>query len=294
MRDAALTALRRADKRVGRREDAIRKDLQRIADARALAAQASWIVAEAKKVPRGATTMSYVDYTSGEPVTHVIELDPARTAREQLDDIFRHARRLREGEAVARARLGETLAIRRSIADAANAVTTAETEEALALAVAEAIRAAPHDVRKPQVPGAKRTRDVAHPPFRAFAGEGGRVLVGRGAAHNDELTFHVAKPYHLWLHARGVPGAHVVVPLRRDKTCPAELLIDAAHLAAHFSDARGEPVVEITYVPRKYVRKPRKSAPGAVVVDREKVLTLRMEEARLARLLRAEEPIHNG
>ena len=119
------------------------------------------------------------------------------------------------------------------------------------------------------------------------------MLVGRGAAHNDELTFHVAKPYHLWLHARGVPGAHVVMPLRREKTCPAELLIDAAHLAAHFSDARGEPVVEITYVPRKYVRKPRKSAPSAVVVDREKVLTLRMEEARLARLLRAEEALQN-
>lgn len=290
MRDAALTALRRADKRVGRREDAIRKDLTRISDARALASQASWIVAEAKKVPRGATRMTYIDYSAGEPAERSLELDPARTAREQLDDIFRHARRLREGEAVARARLAETLSVRRAIADATSAVTTADTGEALTLAITDAIRAAPHDVRKPQVPGARRMQDVARPPFRAFAGDGGRVLVGRGAAHNDELTFHVAKPYHLWLHARGVPGAHVVVPLRRDKSCPAELLIDAAHLAAHFSDARGEPVVEITYVPRKYVRKPRRSAPGAVVVDREKVLTLRMEEARLARLLKAEEP----
>ena len=290
MRDAALASLRRADKRVGRREDAIAKDLTRIADARALAAQASWIVAEAKKVPRGATTMTYVDYADGEPHERIIELDPARTAREQLDDIFRHARRLREGEGVARARLDETQAIRRAISQATTAVMAADTDEALALAVAGALRAAPHDVRTPQVPGAKRAQDVARPPFRAFAGDGGRVLVGRGAAHNDELTFHVAKPYHLWLHARGVPGAHVVVPLRRDKSCPAELLIDAGHLAAHFSDARDEPVVEVTYVPRKYVRKPRRSAPGAVVVDREKVLTLRVEEDRLARLLRAEEP----
>jgi len=45
-----------------------------------------------------------------------------------------------------------------------------------------------------------------------------------------------ARGHDLWLHAKGRTGAHVVVPLDKGHTCPAEVLIDAAHLAAHFSD----------------------------------------------------------
>jgi len=127
-------------------------------------------------------------------------------------------------------------------------------------------------------------------PYRIFrGGSGDRILVGRGAAHNDALTFHVARPHHLWLHAKGHAGAHVVVPLEKSRACPSELLVDAAHLAAHFSDARGESVVEVQHTPRRYLRKPRGSAPGLVVVDREKVTVLRVEPERITRLLAAEE-----
>ena len=80
----------------------------------------------------------------------------------------------------------------------------------------------------------------------------------------------------------------MIVPIAKNKSCPAELLIDAAHLAAHFSDARGESVVEITTAPRKWVRKPRGAAPGAVVVERERVITLRLEPDRLRALLAGE------
>ena len=113
-------------------------------------------------------------------------------------------------------------------------------------------------------------------------------MVGRGAAHNDELTLHVARPRDLWLHAKNWTGAHVVVPLGKGMSCPPDLLVQAAHLAAHFSDARGERTVEVSYAPRRYVRKRKGSAPGAVVVDREKVLLLRKEPATLRRLLESE------
>jgi predicted ribosome quality control (RQC) complex YloA/Tae2 family protein len=126
--------------------------------------------------------------------------------------------------------------------------------------------------------------------FRTFvARSGAKILVGKGAADNDTLTLHVAKPHDLWLHAKDRAGAHVVVPLGKGKSCPAEDLVDAAHLAAHFSDARDEKAVDIQYLPRRYVRKPKGSAPGAVVVDREKVLPLRFDSALLRRLLEREQ-----
>ncbi len=109
--------------------------------------------------------------------------------------------------------------------------------------------------------------------------------MGRGAADNDRLTLQVARPQDVWLHARGVPGAHVVVPLVKGASVTPEVLVDAATLAAHHSDARGESVVDVQWTERRYVRKPRKSAAGAVTVDRERVMSLRVEPARLRRLL---------
>jgi predicted ribosome quality control (RQC) complex YloA/Tae2 family protein len=136
---------------------------------------------------------------------------------------------------------------------------------------------------------ARRTAQRPKPPFRRFLTASGRpILVGRGAAHNDELTLHVARPRDLWLHAREWSGAHVVVPLGKGESCPPEVLVDAAHLAAHFSGAREEAIVEITYGLRKHVRKPRGSAPGTVVLDREKVLVLRRQDAVMERLLSTE------
>jgi predicted ribosome quality control (RQC) complex YloA/Tae2 family protein len=110
-------------------------------------------------------------------------------------------------------------------------------------------------------------------------------LVGRGSVDNDKLTQRVAKPHDIWMHTRGVPGAHVVIPLARGATLHPEVLVDAATLAAHHSDARGADFVEITWTEKRYVRKPRKAPPGRVTLDREKVLALRLEPDRLARLL---------
>jgi predicted ribosome quality control (RQC) complex YloA/Tae2 family protein len=137
---------------------------------------------------------------------------------------------------------------------------------------------------------AKRPRPGERVSHRVFRSESGETLwVGKGGADNDVLTFKTARPYDLWLHAKDKKGAHVVVPLGRERDVTPDVLIDAAHLAAHFSDARGELVVDVQYTKRGQLRKPRGSAPGLVVVQREKVLVLRVSQERLSRLLASEE-----
>ena len=84
-------------------------------------------------------------------------------------------------------------------------------------------------------------------------------------------------------------GAHVVVRLEKGKAPDQETLLDAAHLALHFSDARGEPQADVAYTRVKHVRKPKGSAPGAVTYSQEKVLLLRVEPRRIERLLGEEE-----
>jgi predicted ribosome quality control (RQC) complex YloA/Tae2 family protein len=113
------------------------------------------------------------------------------------------------------------------------------------------------------------------------------LLVGRGAAENDATT-RMARGNDLWLHVRGQAGAHVVVRLGGAQA-DQDSLLDAATLAVHFSDARGEPQVEVACTRAKYVKKARGAAPGAVTYSQERMLHLRTEPARLARLLAEEE-----
>jgi predicted ribosome quality control (RQC) complex YloA/Tae2 family protein len=79
------------------------------------------------------------------------------------------------------------------------------------------------------------------------------------------------------------------LPLDKGKESSSEALVDAAHLAAHFSGHRAEASVEVQYAPRGQVRKPRGSPPGFVVVDHARAMLVRMEPDRLARLLASEE-----
>ena len=284
--------LRRALLRIDKRIAAISGDIQRMAAAQRLAEQARLFVAEGSRAPGGATELTATDWSTGEPLAVHMQLDPARRAEEQIEAVFKRARRLREGAKIAQSRLDAAEGARetlRAISVRLEAVDgTADLDiEALAR---DASLSAPHDFRRTRpipVSSAKRTAYQAPlPPFRAFAsGHGVRILVGRSAGHNDALSFHVARPHDLWLHARGRAGAHVVVSLDRGAGCPSDVLIDAAHLAAHFSDARDEDLVEVEYTSRRYVRKPRGSEPGLVVVTREKVLVLRRSEIVLRRLL---------
>ncbi|MEI7892144.1 MAG: NFACT RNA binding domain-containing protein [Myxococcales bacterium] len=288
-RDTARRSLRRAIERVDRRIAAVSGDLARIGDVSRKSEQAKLFVAEASRAPRGLSKLCATDWSTGEP--HVIELplDPSRSAREQLDAVFRRAKRLKEGARFAQIRLDAAQQLRSNLDTLAMATEGASLETLQELEkTARAL--APQDFRRVEAPSVARKTPTVKGPGRLFrAGDGGVVWVGRGAEHNDELTFHVAKPHYLWLHAKGFGGAHVLVPLDKGASCPAERLVDAAHLAAHFSDARSAALVEVQYTPRRYLRKPRGTAPGLVVVDREKVMILRFDPARLAALLAREE-----
>jgi hypothetical protein len=295
LRRAALAqALTRATVKLARRVEAVGGDLARMRAAIADAAHASAFVAEAGHVPRGAREMTVVDLATGEALT--MPLDPARSAREELDRVFRRARRLKLGRVVAERRLTEalqaqaSLATQRAALQALDLASDGALDRLLTLA-REARAAAPRDftLAESKAPSQKKPRPAPRRAYRTFLGaRGAPILVGRGGADNDELTLRVARPHDLWLHAKGRAGAHVVVKLDKNASCPADLLVDAALLAAHFGGARDEAAVEIQYTPRKYVRKSRGAPPGLVVVEREKVLVLRVVPERIASLLAEE------
>lgn len=288
---ALAGTLARSLVRLRRRATAIAADLDRLAGADEMRRIATLLAPLASRLPAGTTSARVTDWSRDPPEELDVPLDPARPAREQVETMFRRARGFDRGRTIAETRAAATA---REIAlYEALARRTAEASSVDAIeAIAEDARRAGLHVEHAADPA--RSRHAARPsakPFRVFRASGGRsVLVGKSAAGNDELTLRVARAHDLWLHARDYPGSHVVVPLERGASCPSELLVDAAHLAAHFSGARGAERVEVTYVERRYVRKPKGAAVGSVLLDRERVMLLALDADRLATLLAAELP----
>jgi predicted ribosome quality control (RQC) complex YloA/Tae2 family protein len=111
-------------------------------------------------------------------------------------------------------------------------------------------------------------------PFRAFTVDGGfQVLAGKSSTNNDLLTMKHAKPQDLWFHARGSSGSHVVLKVGSGKGQPGKKAREqAAAIAAYYSKMRSASVVPVAMTERKYVRKPKGSPAGTVVLEREKVI----------------------
>ena len=105
------------------------------------------------------------------------------------------------------------------------------------------------------------------------------ILVGRASQTNDQLTFKVAKPNDLWLHAADYPGSHVVVRNHSRKEIPHRTIIEAAQLAARFSQAGEDSKVDVNYTARKYLSKPKGAAPGLVRLSQFKTITVTPKEA---------------
>lgn len=111
-------------------------------------------------------------------------------------------------------------------------------------------------------------------PYRKYrTSDGLEVRVGRGSRANDDLTLHHSGPEDIWMHARDVAGAHVVLRWgRRDGNPPAKDIAEAATLAALHSRARTSGTVPVDWTRRKYVRKPRKAPPGLVTLERAQTI----------------------
>lgn len=270
-------------KRVSKKRDAIVGDLERAATAADLHEKASLILAHAAEIPADALYFEAASWDE-EPRLVRVELDPRRSPAELAQDLFKKSKRLKRGLDVApgrleavEAQLAELSRVRDELGDRSPDELKAKLE---ALGV---------PVTAPKEQARKRRQAGTRLPYREFlTADASAVLVGRDAADNDRLTLRVARPHDLWLHARGVTGAHVVVPLTKGKSCSAETLVDAATLAAYFSDLRGEPVVDVLYTPRRFVHKRKGSPVGSVTLGSEKVIAVRVEPARLQRLLENE------
>jgi predicted ribosome quality control (RQC) complex YloA/Tae2 family protein len=116
--------------------------------------------------------------------------------------------------------------------------------------------------------------------LRRQSADGFLLLVGKNSRQNEEVTFREAGSNDVWLHARGVPGAHVIIKAG-GREVPRRTLEEAARLAAYYSQARENTSVPVDYTQQRYVRHMRGGGPGMVIYERERTLSVSpVEEKR--------------
>jgi predicted ribosome quality control (RQC) complex YloA/Tae2 family protein len=108
-------------------------------------------------------------------------------------------------------------------------------------------------------------------PLRVESSDGFAIYVGRSAGQNEQVTFKIGASDDLWLHARGIPGAHVIIK-NGGRAVPETTLHEAAALAAYHSQARAEPAVEIDIARRGLVRRIPNGPTGLVSYQAERTI----------------------
>ena len=237
-RRTALAAARNDVARLSRLEANLAQDRAGLPEPDLLRRRAEALLASPDPFPAGAAVADVAD--PREPETRMrFPVDARLGGPANAERLFDKARRIEKARRQVDDRAAET---RRDLA----AARGREAKVAAARSLDE-LPSAPESAAEEEAAAARAG------PRRFLTGRGLTVLVGRGARENHQLTFGTARPEDLWLHARDVPGAHVILRDDEGRAGPEDIR-EAAEVAAFFSGAREEARADVHVTRRKHLR----------------------------------------
>lgn len=278
-REALLTALRRTRKLREREVSEIENGLQNAARADEYRQAGDLMLANRYQIASGQASVTVPDYyapltADGEADTRTIALDSALTVTENAERFYKRSRKAEGSVSI--------LQVRQESARAEAARLLLAEDAAAQAATSDEIAALRLSLGASLIQNASLAETVprqAVPDFEGFkikryqTVDGWEILVGENAVSNDYLTTRLASASDIWLHVRAAASAHGII---RAKNKPASVsqaaLQQAAEMVAARSEVKHSSLIPVDYTLKKHVRKPRKSAPGAVTYQNEKTL----------------------
>jgi predicted ribosome quality control (RQC) complex YloA/Tae2 family protein len=256
-------AIEVAQKRLARRQSKLAEEQAAVGDPESLRQMGEAILAYAYQIQPGQSELVVEWMTGAAPLR--VSLDPGLSASENAQSFFRRYRKAQRGASQIPLQLAQVEAEREYLDQLTQDLAMAENRPEID-AVGGALAKAGYLKRK-----RKPVTSPAARPLRFTSPDGFRVWVGKNALQNEELTFRRAAPDDLWLHARGIPGAHVIVQTR-GQAVPEQTIEWAAGLTAYYSRGRDDTRVAVDVVHRRYVRRLKGGRPGQVVYRDERTL----------------------
>ncbi len=238
------------------------KELAATAGRDALRIRGELVTANLYRITRGQTKLVAENYYDPELREIEIPLNPTLSPQQNAAKYFKDYNKAKHAEQY----LTEQIAKGQTELDYLDSIleelSRAETEKDLT------------EIRQELVSGGylrdtekkKRGKLPASKPMEFRSSEGLRIRVGRNNTQNDLLTLKSSFKSDLWLHTQKIHGSHVIVSCEGSQPGQATIL-EAARLAAYFSQARAGQNVPVDYTLVKYVKKPTGAKPGMVIYD---------------------------
>ncbi len=194
-----------------------------------------------------------------------IPMDPTLTPNENAQAYFKRYNKAKTSLTMTKRQLRKTRQEKQYLEELAVQIEMADSPEVLEEIRSEMIAAGLLKAGRRKPRRQKRSQQMAPSAEEYVSSDGFTILLGRSNTQNDTLTFKVARPDDLWLHAQKIPGSHVII--RNGQSISDTALEEAATLAARFCRSHASPKVPVDYTLRKHVRKPPGSPPGFVIYD---------------------------
>ena len=260
----AQAAIETARARLHGKRESLRSGLRDDAELERLRQSGELILAYQYSIKAGQTTLEAQYDPADAPLE--IALDPQLAPLENAKAFFRRYDKAKSARADVPRLIAETELELDFLAQLENDLALA-SNWTLIDEVTQNLQARGHWQGKPQ----QRIGGGKQGPLRLVTGDGYVIFVGRNSRQNAALISRTAKAQDLWLHARGVAGAHVII--RDDgRRINAALIEKAAAVAAHYSRNRGDSPVRVDYTRVKYVKAIKGAGPGMVTYRNEKTL----------------------
>ena len=265
-----------AHDRVVRKLGMLEKEYAASQDRDTLRLYGDLITANLYRMERGAARLTAQNYYDENGAELDIPLDPLLTPQQNAAKYYKRYTKAKTAEKY----LAEQMALARRDLDYLESVleelSRAETEQDFL-----DIRGELRDAGFLRRQGKKEQNRPAKPlEFRTTSGF--RVLVGRNNRQNDKLT-RSADHRDIWLHTQKIHGSHVIL-CTGGREVDDDTIVEAAKLAAWFSQAREGANVPVDYTPVKNVKKPAGARPGMVIYSTCRTVNVAPEEGLVKKL----------
>ncbi|MFD2925465.1 Rqc2 family fibronectin-binding protein [Halobacillus naozhouensis] len=217
-------------------------------------------------VKQGDEFASVVDYYDPDQGERTIELNPNKSPSENAQSYFQTYQKLKKSKQVVQKEIGkaeEEIDYLDRLIQQVESAREVDIDE-----IREELRE--QGYMKKRSSSRKKTNKPSKPkPEQFTASDGTAIYVGRNNKQNEYLTNRLANKHDTWLHAKDIPGSHVVI---QDEAPTEDVLFEAAQLAAYFSKFSQSSSVPVDYTLIKHVKKPSGAKPGFVTYDHQQTL----------------------
>lgn len=193
-----------------------------------------------------------------------IPLDPQKTPQENLEKIYKKYNKLKRGLEVNAKRIVEINEDLNYLNSINLFIETSNDISNLKIIHEELISQGYIKIQNKKEKNKKQNKEIG---YGIIEGKNYRILFGRNNTENDNLTFKVADKYDIWLHAKNIPGSHVIIQCDELND---ELLMKGAEIAAYYSKGFTGDKISIDYTQKRYINKPKGAKPGFVTYVNEK------------------------